>query len=61
MSILIGAVFLNQFKAPQGCSFEACCQWTLLDVQIMSPYVVMNSHMRRSGSLLMPRRFTPNF
>ena len=30
------SVFPNQFKAPQGRSFEACCQWASLIVQIIT-------------------------
>ena len=30
------ASLANQFKAPQGWSFEACCQWGLLIVQIIN-------------------------
>ena len=39
ITLLTGAlisIFPNQFKAPQGWSFGACCQWALLYVQIIS-------------------------
>ena len=39
ITILIGAfisIFPNQLKAPQGWNFEACCQWTLFNVQIIT-------------------------
>ena len=39
-SVLIGAfisIFSNRLVAPQGDqSFEACCQWALLNVQIIT-------------------------
>ena len=40
--ILIGAfisIFTNQLKAPQVESFETCCQWALLNVQIVTLYI----------------------